>query len=284
MKFVPFSCILDYILTMFSRPLTNIRFAFLVGALLLFIGDLYSQTTLGIEEEKINSSGHKVLVLPFGDKMYMSQIDHVIATETKLKQGQIRYAFQDALDEELYKKMKSKFGVVSLFADTAKYKKELGMVFSGIRYNYDKIPSQTNYITPTSDYNREAQLKNGNIETEVNNEARFMNAKISNKQLLSSLNKKLGTDLFVFINELDLKAPTTDPADFGEIKMRLAVLHYTCFNLQGQEINSGVVNVNFPKNINDPKKIVSVYLTQGVDVIVKRLEKAVQPGKNQGKK
>lgn len=249
-----------------------------------FAGCLHAQTTLGTEVEKNNSSAHKVLVVPFGDKMYMSQIDHVIATETKLKQGQIRYAFQDALDEELYKKMKSKFGVVSLFADTAKYKKELGMVFSGIRYNYDKIPSQTNYITPTSDYNREAQLKNGNIETEVNNEARFMNAKISNKQLLSSLNKKLGTDLFVFINELDLKAPTTDPADFGEVKMRLAVFHYTCFNLQGQEINSGVVNVNFPKNINDPKKIVSVYLTQGVDVIVKRLEKAVQPGKNQGKK
>ncbi len=255
-----------------------------IGILFMFAGYTNAQTTIGDKEPKQKSGNgnliqkHKVLILPFGDKMYRSEIDQSIAKETKMNQKEIRFAFQDAVDDWLYKKIKSRFDAVSLFSDTAKFKKDLTLLYSGVGFSYDKVPSQTNYETPVSDYERKMQIKNGNIQTEVNSDARFMNTKILNKDLLNSMNKKHGCDVFVFINELDLLSGSS--TEFGQAVQRSAIFHYTCFNLRGEQINSGIVNVKFPSSINDPAKIMSMYLSSGMEVIASRLEKALNESKS----
>lgn len=252
----------------------------------ILAGNTNAQTTIGAKDPKenpvngVSSQKHKVLILPFGDKMYRSEIDQSIAKETKKNQKEIRFIFQDAVDDWLYKKIKSRFDAVSLFSDTAKFKKDLTLLYSGIGFSYDKVPSQTNYEAPVSDYERNMQIKNGNIQTEVNSDARFMNAKILNKDLLTTLNKNHGSDVYVFINELDLLAGKA--TEFGQSAQRSAVIHYTCFNLNGEQINSGTVNVKFPSNLNDPAKIMSGYLSAGMEIIASRLEKAL--GENKSKK
>jgi hypothetical protein len=250
----------------------------LVFFLTTFISLISGQTTIGTEnpKDKPSTAKHKVLILPFGDKMYRSDIDQSIAKEKKLNQKEIRFVFQDAVDDWLYKKISARFEVVSLFADTAKFKKDLTLLYSGLGYSYDKVPSQTKYVAPVSDYERNSQIKNGNIQTEVNSEARFMNAKILKKDLLSTLNKKHGTDVFVFINELDLLSNAGSTNEFGQPSNRTAVLHYTCFNLLGEQINSGTVNVKFPSNLNDPSKIMSSYLSSALEVISVRLENGLK--------
>jgi hypothetical protein len=111
---------------------------------------------------------------------------------------------------------------------------------------------------------------------DVNNDSRFMNAKIQDKNMLATLNKKFKTDIFVFINELDLKgAPLTN--DFNADKNRTAIIHYTVFNLLGKEINSGIVSVKFPKSANTPAKITSSYLAKALEEISARVDKAVNP-------
>src|ERR1700741_372279 len=72
---------------------------------------------------------HKVMVIPFLPKMYMSQIDHKINAETKWDQKKIRASFREGIDEELGKKLKSKFDVLCLLDDTVKYKKDIAGIY-----------------------------------------------------------------------------------------------------------------------------------------------------------
>jgi hypothetical protein len=114
----------------------------------LIAGVFRAQTTIGNDTSKTplvkkpSTAKHKVLLIPFDNKMYMSEIDHVINAETKQNQNEIRWGFKDGIDEQLHKKLKSKYEVVSLMEDTAKNKKDLAMIYSGIGYKYDKVPSQ----------------------------------------------------------------------------------------------------------------------------------------------
>jgi hypothetical protein len=247
---------------------------------------LFAQTTINNDENSPkspavkNETKHKILLIPFDNKLYMSEIDHVINAETKQNQNEIRWSFKDGVDNALSKKLKSKYDVVSLIEDTTKNKKELQMIYSGVGYKYDKVPPQTNYKAPKSDDKKGTPIKNGQLETDVNTDARFMNAKINNKDLLASLNKKFKTDVFIFINELDLKASPQGAEDFGSVKTRTAIIHYTVFNLAGKEINSGIVNVKFPKSQNDPAKISSSYLSKAMEEIAQRVERSLQPASN----
>lgn len=261
------------------------KYSLILAGVLSFTG-FVAQTTIGHDTSqpgKLTTAGsakagkHKILIVPFNNKMYMSEIDHVINSETKQDQKQIRWEFRDKMDEQLYKKLKSKYEVVSLLEDTSKNRKEIAMVASGVGYKFDKIPDQNNYRAPKSDYKQEGQIKKGQISDEVNNDERFMNCKIQDKGLLSALNTKYKANVFVFINELDLKAPPINATDFNADKNRTAIIHYTVFSLDGKEINSGTVSVKFPKNANDPAKITNSYLSKGLEEIANRVDKALHP-------
>jgi hypothetical protein len=167
--------------------------------------------------------------------------------------------------------------VVSLVEDTLKSNSYLKMIYSGIGYKYDKVPAQKDYQAPKSDYRQDGKVKNGQIISVVNKEPRFMNAKINDKLLLEKLNKKYQSDVFVFINQLDLKSAASDGDSFGSEKQRQAILHYTVFNLQGKELNSGIAECSFPKNQNDPDKISTSYLDKALNDIYSRVDKALNP-------
>lgn len=208
----------------------------------------------------------------------MSEIDHVIYNETKKNQKEIRWSFQDKIDQVLYNKFKSKYEVKSLIEDTVKNSESLKMVFSGVGFRFDKVPDQKNYTAPKSDYKRDGKITNGQITANPDHSARFMNAKLQDKQLLQKLNKKFQTDVFIFINQLDIKSSSNSSSgSFGAEKLRNAVIHYTVFDVQGREINSGIAQCNFPKNQNDPDLITVNYIEKALQEIYVRVDKALNP-------
>jgi len=70
-------------------------------------------------------SKHKIMIIPFENRMYLSEIDFMINKETKLSAKQIKATMRDGLNEQFYKKLKPKMPVVDLLDDTTKTKKRL---------------------------------------------------------------------------------------------------------------------------------------------------------------
>lgn len=219
-------------------------------------------------------SKHKIMLIPFENRMYLSEIDFMINKESKLNAKQIKAVMRDGLNEQLYKKLKPKMPVVDLLEDTVKTKKDLENIYQYLSYQYMKVPDQNNYKAPVKDKEEKA-IANGQLSVESNSEARFMNAKLKNAALVPYLGGKYKTDLFLFINELDIKSMNGMPGDLNSVASRKIVLHYTIYTLDAKEINSGIAEVSLPNNVNNPAKIINSYFSQLADIVASRVEKAL---------
>jgi hypothetical protein len=225
---------------------------------------------------------HKVLLIPFEPRLYMSEVDRNINAETKQSAREIRHRFRDGLNEQVYKALRaSKYGALDLMEDTAMYKKDLVSLYQGLGYEYMRIPDQKNYRPPVKDKDVK-KVEKGQLIVETNSDLRFMNARLRNEKVLLSLQAKYKTDLFLFINELDLKASGyKNPGELGEGSTnRTIIVHYTLFNAQGLELNSGVVEETFDPELNNPKRIVDKHFSKIALILVQRINKAVTAANN----
>ena len=216
---------------------------------------------------------HKIMLIPFESRMYLSEIDFMINKETKMTAKQIKAVMRDGINEQLYKKLKAKMPVVDLLDDTVKTKKDLADIYQFLGYEYQKVPNQENYKPPVKE-KEEKVINKGQIMAETNSDARFMNAKLKNATLVPYLYGKYKTDLFLFVNELDIKSFSAMPGDLTANSTRKIVMHYTIYTYNAKELNSGIAEVDLPTTVNNPTKIINTYFAQLADIIVARLQKA----------
>jgi hypothetical protein len=249
----------------------------------LFLCSLFSfaqHTTLSADKSAILKQPpgkHKVMIIPFEPRMYLGEVDMYINQETKLSAKEIRARFRDGINEQLYKSLKTKFGVVDLMDDTMKTRKDVEKIYQYLAYDYQKIPDQTNYSPPKKE-KEEKGIKDGQIDVETNSDARFMNAKIKSPKLVPYLYDKYKTDIFLFVNQLDIKGSATNgPAELNSPGNRKIIVHYTVYTYDAFEINSGIAEIDFPTNINNPTKIIGTYFSKLSQTITSRIEKAVTP-------
>lgn len=217
---------------------------------------------------------HKIMLVPFENRMYLSEIDFLINKESRLSAKEIKALMRDGLNEQFYKKLKSKMGVVDLLEDTVKTKKDLEDIYRFLSYQYQKVPDQAHYKAPEKEKQQKA-IEKGQLNVESNTDARFMNAKIKSASLVPYLYGKYKTDLYLFINELDMKALNGPAADMSQNAARRIVLHYTVYTYDAKEINSGIAEVDLPSNVNNPNKIINSYFSQLADIVAARIDKAL---------
>ena len=227
----------------------------------------------------------KVMIIPFEPKMYMSQIDHRINAETKFTQKEIREKFRKGVNEELTGVLKKNFEVLDLMKDTAKYRKDLFAIYKSLTYSYDKVPDQNNYIAPVTEKDKKNQtIKNGQLIVETDPNARFMNAKIKNPALVPGLFAKYKTNLFLFVNQIDIGSNAVIANETGTVSERVLVLHYTVYTVDAKEINSGTCSLKFPGDVNTPSKIISSYVSKMAVEISRRINLALAKEKEAEKK
>jgi hypothetical protein len=226
-----------------------------------------------LEIKEVNTK-HKIMLIPFENRMYLSEIDFMINKESKLNAKQIKETMRDGLNEQFYKKLKSKIGVIDLLEDTTKTKKDLENIYQYLTYQYLKVPNQDNYKAPVKE-KEERAINKGQLIVESNSDVRFMNAKLKNATLVPYLSGKYKTDLFLFFNELDIKSLSGVPGDVSATLTRKIILHYTVYTVDAKEINSGIAEVNLPSNVNSPSKIINTYFAQLANIVALRIDKAL---------
>lgn len=255
------------------------RILILYPVLLVYLigGTLMAQNTTISKKESDSRevlAKHKVMLIPFEPKLYMGEIDYNINAETKLSSKQIKFKFRDGVNEQLYKSFKSAgYQVLDLMDDTTKYKKDLEGIYQFLSYDYQKTPNQENYKAPEKE-KKDKAIEKGQLVVETNSDSRFMNAKITNAKVVPYLYGKYKTDLFVFINQLDIKAAQNNSND-GSAGKRLVRIHYTVYTYDAKEINSGIAEEAFEIDVNNPKKIIDKYISKLAATIVFRVNKGL---------
>ncbi|PBQ33968.1 hypothetical protein CNR22_20030 [Sphingobacteriaceae bacterium] len=230
--------------------------------------------------EKETATAHKVMLIPFEPKLYMGEVDRFIHAETKLSSREIRYKFRDGLNDQMYRAFKAaKYTVVDLMEDTVKYKKELDGVYQYLSYEYLKVPDQANYKAPKRE-KEERKIEKGQVIVETNSDKRYMEARLTSPKVVPLLYGKYKTDIFIFINQLDILASgSKDPNEMGAGNPnRKIVVHYTVYTFDAKEINSGIVEEEFDPALNNPKKIIDKHFSKIAAILVQRVNKGLEAG------
>lgn len=256
------------------------RITIFLTSIFFFFNAFGQNTTINKKDktERETSSSHKVMLIPFEPKLYLGEIDYNINTETKLSAKEIKHKFRDGLNEQLQTAFKAlKYNVVDLMEDTAKYKKDIEGIYQYLSYEFQKIPNQDNYQPPKKEKDKK-QVEKGQLNVETNTDARFMNAKVTNPKVTTILYGKYKTDVFVFINQLEIKASgNKQPGEVGEGSAnRKIIVHYTVYTYHdAKEINSGIAEQEFESTLNNPKKIIDKYFSKIATIISSRVTKAL---------
>lgn len=228
----------------------------------------------GKTEEK---TANKVMLIPFEPKLYNSEIDYAINKETNLNAKEIKHKFRDGMNDQLFKAFKSiKYGVVDLMEDTLKFKKETFSIYQNLSYEYMKVPDQNNYKPPVKD-KKEKPIEKGQLNIETKTDMRFMNSRVTDARLVPMLYAKYKTNVFVFINQVDIKAGNINPEFSNGIlsENRKLVVHYTVYTHDAKEINSGIAEAEFPNDLNQPNKIIDRYFSKVAQTIAQRVDKVI---------
>ena len=245
------------------------------------------------QQPKFNKS-HKVLLVPFEPKMYMSSIDKDLSAKTGMAFADIRTNMRFGLSQMLLEAMHDKTAIVSLLhIDSSLVEQDLNYIYSSIGYNYTIVPEKTERnSTAKTDNSTKEKLKStwlkvsdktkktvqsigskrnheksnsgsattaqGQIVTLYDSKERHMHTSIHNPELLVKLSKTYGTDLFIFINELDIEKDysATQKAISTKTYNRKLKVHYTTFNKNGHVLTTGAATTYFSNKTNDMNIII----------------------------
>lgn len=220
----------------------------------------------------------KVLVIPFEPKLYMSEIDKNVNKETNMNFNQIRNAFRSGLDYSVVAEFRKKHKVISLMSDSTRSVSEQNYIYKSIAYKYEVVPDSNREKSTEKEVKEQPKVQNGQLNVATNSQKKYMNTKITNPNLLTTLNKKYGTEIFIFINELDLKInfDNNGKSSAGTYD-RIAEVHYSIYDLSGKLIDSGLATKIFPATVDNPNKIVNSYFSDVAQTIHENFIAATTP-------
>lgn len=228
----------------------------------------------------------KVLIIPFEPKMYISGVDKQISQRTGLSYYEIRDNMRYAISDHMLHSVGGGLKATSLIhVDTGAVGDDLAYIYNSIGYKYKLLPQEDiekaakaeedakmsnkikgsfnklikKEVKPEEKEEAGSSIQNGQIKTVRNNYEKFMNTSIHNPNLLKVLSAKYESDLFLFINELDIEEEASGQrVGLSSLSYKRKVkVHYTIFEASGKEVHGGAAIAYLPASTNDMNKIIN---------------------------
>jgi hypothetical protein len=203
---------------------------------------------------------HKVMFIMYDPIMHLPDPagDIELVEEAKKDLPFIKKRIRLGLDLSVYARVAYLYETVDLMKEwDGNAANDLKMIYSSIGYEY-KIPNRLTADNKRTVKEDETEILNGQINTQNKQvEAKYMNITINDPKLLPYLNFNYGTDLFLFITQLEIKKYYTDQADlsYGTYAREIKV-HYSLFDVKGVQLAGDVIDVVYPVATNDIEEII----------------------------
>ncbi|MFH1321542.1 MAG: hypothetical protein ABII90_12940 [Bacteroidota bacterium] len=238
----------------------------------------------------------RVLLIPYKPVMHLPDPagDVELAQHSQKGIMDIRKQLRWALDFSVSEKIKSLYKIMPLLrAQTEGGQNDLDRIYGSVSYKYEeRVIKEDETSKPTLDpkqlFDRkkedseksQAGIVDGQIVAEVaNREKKYMNAVIKDEKLLSYLSDKYGADLFVFINQFEIKKTFAQGSDvaYGNYERDVKV-HYTIFDQDGNQLWGDVAVSHISSKTDDIDEIMKIAFPSISDVLLSNLPGA---GKSQ---
>lgn len=222
---------------------------FLFHSLLL----IAQEKTYGGKEEqlvKLHNSLGSMVIVPFEDRMYLSDADGPIGRETGLDPGELQVKFRNALLESLEQELRKDWDLEVLYDQVVRERGfDLAYIHSSRKYNYVAVSDEVLMVNDTNLRKKDLKatkvkgksgIDKGEIVTVSDRSEKFMNLQVVNDTLMNYLVRTAPSNFYLFINEFDIRHFVTDPDRIanGGLSYQLK-LHFTCLDAKGNTTLAG---------------------------------------------
>jgi hypothetical protein len=247
---------------------------------LLFLLVITQSLSAQSKTEVDTVSYHKVLLLPYNPKYYLSDADRDIAAQSNESPQAFRKKFNEESDRKVFIEVSKTATCVSLFEDTsAALIEDVSTMLAQTAFQYD-TPTLKEKVSLKkkvfkSDPNKDA--RDSRTSTQYINEeqdVKYMRAVVTKPELLTALAAKYHFDLFVFITQMEFKTNYSSCTDLAnKIYKREIMLHFTVYDKDGKLIAGNFAKTFFPSNENAVNGIISNQFPQLAQGIVESFTK-----------
>ncbi len=247
--------------------------------LFFFVGVVCTQAQMTGNDalhSEIDTVYKKILLVPYNPIMHVSDADHDIAEYSEKNVTELRTMFRLGLTEAVGAQLVKVYPTYSLISDASKEtEKDLNMIYGSVNYSMDTVFPVAHPATKADSLKRKSVLSKKQLKkVKEIRELKFMNIGLSHPELLTLLSQKYGADLFVFLNQLEIKTNYDDCLDLAlKIYRREIKVHYAVYDAFGKQLYGDVAVVDFPSNSNDIKQIMQANFLKIAEYIVQTIPK-----------
>lgn len=252
----------------------------LVLMLLVFLSALTQPVYAQSKTAADSTSYHRILLLPYNPKYYLSDADRDIAAQSNESPQAFRKKFNEESDRQVFIEISKTATCVSLFEDTTAQLIEdaTGMLSkTGFQYDTPTIKEKVSVKKKVfkTDPNKDAHdSRTAGQYINDEPELKYMRAVVTQPELLTELANKYHFDLFVFITQMEFKTNYSSCTDIAnKIYKREIMLHFTVYDKDGKLIAGNFAKTFFPSNENSVNGIVSKQFPQLAQGIVNSFTK-----------
>jgi hypothetical protein len=211
---------------------------------------------------------HKVLLVPYDPRYYLSDADRDIAEQSQMEAVKFRSNFRHSIDRNVQRAIRGSYECISLLNDTADgLEQTMAEVLSRTGYRYEKaIPitpkpideNKTVLKTKSTNSREHEDSKTASRYIPVKNDAMYMNAVVGKPQeLFKQLYEQYQADIFVFLTQMEIKTNYNSCLDIAnKIYRREVMMHFTIYNKEGRLLAGSYATSYFPSDSNNSNKII----------------------------
>ncbi|NQY68184.1 MAG: hypothetical protein HRT72_10760 [Flavobacteriales bacterium] len=268
------------LLKCFHRALT-------LSTILVFVANISSVSSQELDSastsipELEEPSFSKIIIVPFETRMYFSNIDGALSKNSGNSPEEIKGAFRFNLQHSLFAEIKTKtsLGTISLLSsENEELQEDLLNLHAAIGYNYKEIPVEPDTTRPTvkkSLYDIKDKLKTWKKKEEPKAPTtditsgeltarssdgleKFMATMILDQEAFSAIGSKYEADLFLFINQIDIRTAAINQNEIWNAKDEREIkVHFSILNKQGVEVYASAFKSRFTSQMNEIDDIIN---------------------------
>jgi len=247
---------------------------FFLGALLMLVFNIQGQIdVLGSSYAEDTSSKPSIMLVPCPSKNYLSDADGKILKQTDLKGKDLTETILDELYFHIHAQLLGAYDVYSIQDDQVlDHQKDLQAILSGVGYKYETptpIQKEKNKnlvrrfkskLESKLAIDKGETVTEGQLTTEYISRSKkelCYNTVLHSREMLPYYNEKYGSDLFIFLNQLEIKTVYATQQDrFADNFYREIWVHFSIYDKESKLYFGDVAKIKFNSRTSDLNTIV----------------------------
>lgn len=264
--------------------------------ILAFSGIVKAQVELEWSNSGSADRTKRVLLVPFDSRIYFNDATGIIAPTDGSTHDELMLYFREEFNLQLHNAMMDSCVIINLLTDnTRKAQDDISQLYSIIGYELklamqnapedpDEVEKQNFFQRRKAEKEEESKLEEMQTSrTRIENgeivgkrqpvEDKYLHIVFHQPEVLAEIARRRDVDLFLFINEFNIKGNYGDPYLSGNSKgERTFKVHFSLYNAQGKLVHGSFGETTIPFNLDDKEEITNNYFPEVIRQIVHNID------------